>query len=236
MYCVASWWCCIQPQNCWWFSKSTMYLLCRLFYFYLKSFFSRYISFISRVWYPLFQGWIVLRSIEMVLYSAPELLMIQLANFAKSQISSLQLRKIWHDSLPTGSISNWKFYEQNQLLFCQDFQSKKPKEFKCTANFYPMKTTGTRNYGVPAGKTGTIYEKGLQESQRNPKYVVDKPCNIHRLQGNPMLIISRISCKDHVMPCKPFYCAFLTTILTKKLESERSRSIGNLQRCIEIRL
>ena len=97
----------------------------------------------------------------MVLYSAPELLMIQLANFAKSQISSLQLRKIWHDSLPTGSISNWKFYEQNQLLFCQDFQSKKPKEFKCTANFYPMKTTGTRNYGVPAGKTGTIYEKGL---------------------------------------------------------------------------
>ena len=124
MYCVASWWCCIQPQNCWWFSKSTMYLLCRLFYFYLKSFFSRYISFISRVWYPLFQGWIVLRSIVMVLYSAPELLMIQRANFAKSQISSLQLRKIWHLSLPTGSISNWKFYEQNQLLFLPEFQSK----------------------------------------------------------------------------------------------------------------
>ena len=84
--------------------------------FYLK-------SFISQVCDPLFQGWIVLRSIVMVLYSAPELLMIQLANFAKSQISSLQLRKIWHDSLPTGSISNWKFYDQNQLLFQQEFQS-----------------------------------------------------------------------------------------------------------------
>ena len=30
-----------------------------------------------------------------------------------------------------------------------------------TANFYPMKTTGTGNYGVPAGKTCTIYGKGL---------------------------------------------------------------------------
>ena len=26
-----------------------------------------------------------------------------------------------------------------------------------TANFYPMKTTGTGNYGVPVGKTCTIY-------------------------------------------------------------------------------
>ena len=104
-----------------------IYLLRRLCCFHLKSFISRYwyISFISRVCYPLFQGWIVLRSIVMVLYSAPELLMIQLANFAKSQISSLQLRKIWHHSLPTGSISNWKFYEQNQLLFRAEFQSKK---------------------------------------------------------------------------------------------------------------
>ena len=65
----------------------------------------------------------------MVMYSAPELLMIQLANFAKSQISSLQLRKIWHDSLPTGSISNWKFYEQNQLFFQPEFQSKNLKFF-----------------------------------------------------------------------------------------------------------
>ena len=30
-----------------------------------------------------------------------------------------------------------------------------------TANFYPMKTTGTGNYGVPARKTCTIYGKGL---------------------------------------------------------------------------
>ena len=30
-----------------------------------------------------------------------------------------------------------------------------------TANFYPMKTTGTGNCGVPAGKTCTIYGKGL---------------------------------------------------------------------------
>ena len=44
-----------------------------------------------------------------------------------------------------------------------------------TANFYPMKTTGTRNYGVPAGKTCTIYGKGL-----------------YRLQGNPMMIIAPI--------------------------------------------
>ena len=29
------------------------------------------------------------------------------------------------------------------------------------ANFYPMKTTGTGNYGVPAGKTCNIYGKGL---------------------------------------------------------------------------
>ena len=58
-----------------------------------------------------------------------------------------------------------------------------------TANFYPIKTTGTGNYGVPAGKTCTIYGKGLQESQRNPMYVVDKPCNIYRLLGNPMIII-----------------------------------------------
>ena len=38
--------------------------------------------FISQVCYPLFQGWIVLHSIVMVLYSAPELLMIQQANLA----------------------------------------------------------------------------------------------------------------------------------------------------------
>ena len=42
-----------------------------------------------------------------------------------------------------------------------------------TANFYPMKTTGTGNCGVPAGKTCTIYGKGL-----------------YRLQGNPMIIIT----------------------------------------------
>ena len=30
-----------------------------------------------------------------------------------------------------------------------------------TANFYSMKTTGTGNYGVPAGKTCTIYGKEL---------------------------------------------------------------------------
>ena len=28
-------------------------------------------------------------------------------------------------------------------------------------NFYPMKTTGSGNYGVPAGKTCTTYGKGL---------------------------------------------------------------------------
>ena len=58
---------------------------------------------------------------------------------------------------------------------------------KTIINFYPMKTTGTGNYGVPAGRNCTIYGKGLQESQRNPMYVVDKPCNIYRLLGNPMI-------------------------------------------------
>ena len=42
----------------------------------------------------------------------------------------------------------------------------KNKKFSCvtmyyTANFYPMKTTETGNYGVPAEKTCTIYGKGL---------------------------------------------------------------------------
>ena len=44
-----------------------------------------------------------------------------------------------------------------------------------TANFYPMKTMGTGNCGVPAGKTCTIYGKGL-----------------YRLGGNPMTIIGAI--------------------------------------------
>ena len=37
-----------------------------------------------------------------------------------------------------------------------------------TANFYPMKTMGTGNYGVPAGKTCT---RAIKESQRIPMYV-----------------------------------------------------------------
>ena len=37
--------------------------------------------------------------------------------------------------------------------------STNPKLY--TANFYPMKTTGTGNYGVPAGKACSIYGKGL---------------------------------------------------------------------------
>ena len=30
-----------------------------------------------------------------------------------------------------------------------------------TVSFYPMKTTGTGNYGIPVEKTCTIYGKGL---------------------------------------------------------------------------
>jgi len=33
------------------------------------------------------------------------------------------------------------------------------------------------------------YGKGLLESKRNPIYVVDKPCNVYRLRGSPMIII-----------------------------------------------
>ena len=81
------------------------------------------------------------------------------------------------------------------------------KGLEDTANFYPMKTMGAGNCGVPAGKTCTIY-------------VVDKPWNIYRLPGNAMLIIgfhrnleilqgfptTGKPCKDSVMPCKHLQC------------------------------
>ena len=75
---------------------------------------------------------------------------------------------------------------------CIIYRTKRadPLILSYTANFYPMKTMGTGNYGIPAEKTCTIYEK---ESQRNSMYVVDKPCNIYRLRGNPMIIMHTIS-------------------------------------------
>ena len=48
------------------------------------------------------------------------------------------------------------------------FKLADPFQFKLrfyTANFYPKKTTGTENCGVPAGKTFTFYGKGLLELQ-----------------------------------------------------------------------
>ena len=41
------------------------------------------------------------------------------------------------------------------IIYCMKIFKKKHTE--CAANVYPMKTTGTGNYGVPAGKTYTIY-------------------------------------------------------------------------------
>ena len=45
-----------------------------------------------------------------------------------------------------------------------------------TANFYPMKTTGTGNCGVPAGKICTIYGKGLLELRGNLMIITGFPC------------------------------------------------------------
>ena len=56
-----------------------------------------------------------------------------------------------------------------------------------TANFYPMKTTGTGSLQVfPA----LSMEQGCKNHRETlSMYVVGKPCNIYRLQGNPMMII-----------------------------------------------
>ena len=43
--------------------------------------------------------------------------------------------------------------------------------FYCTANFYPMKTTGNGNCRVPAGKICTINGKGMQELWGNPMII-----------------------------------------------------------------
>ena len=69
------------------------------------------------------------------------------------------------------------------------------------------------------GKPALSMEKRY-ESQRNPKYVVDKPCNIYRLRGNLMIIIgfprnlwilqgfptTGKTCEEPVMPCKHLQC------------------------------
>ena len=47
------------------------------------------------------------------------------------------------------------------FLYDNHFDNTMVFSNRYTANFYPMKTTGTGNYGVPAGKTCTIYGKGL---------------------------------------------------------------------------
>ena len=58
-----------------------------------------------------------------------------------------------------------------------------------TANFYPIKTTGTRKCGVHAGKTCTTYRNIRRVSLWfiqpffYTKDVVGKPCNIYRLQA-----------------------------------------------------
>ena len=54
----------------------------------------------------------------------------------------------------------------------------------------------TGNYGDLAGKSAISMEKGcknhretLYSSKGKIAYIVEKPCNIYRLQGNPMIII-----------------------------------------------
>ena len=53
--------------------------------------------------------------------------------------------------------------EDNFETALESFEAYTSKFIKVyAANFYPMKTTtGTGNYGVPAGKTCTTYGKGL---------------------------------------------------------------------------
>ena len=52
--------------------------------------------------------------------------------------------------------------DQKQITFDSYHFSKSKKAISmCTANLYPMKTTGTENFEVPAGKNCTIYGKGL---------------------------------------------------------------------------
>ena len=58
-----------------------------------------------------------------------------------------------------------------------------------TANFYPMKTTGTGNYGVPAGKSALSMEKGCKNHKEtlcmlwiNPVIFTGFPHNKENLQ------------------------------------------------------
>ena len=59
-------------------------------------------------------------------------------------------------------------------------------------------------------------EKGCKNHKKKSMYVVDKPCNIYRLRGNPMMIIglpglqgfptTGKTCKDPAVPCKHLQC------------------------------
>ena len=73
-------------------------------------------------------------------------------------------------------------------------QSIRPAKNWITFPISKHKILPHENYGDwelqgPARKTCNIYGKGLYESQRNHMYVVDKPCDIYRLQGNPMIVV-----------------------------------------------
>ena len=58
------------------------------------------------------------------------------------------------------------------------------------ANFFPMKLRGLGIMGSLQGKPKLSMEKGVKNQKETLcMYVVNKPCNIYRLQGNFMIII-----------------------------------------------
>ena len=61
-----------------------------------------------------------------------------------------------------------------------------------TANFYPMKTTGTGKYGVPAGKTCTSQEKGCKNPKETLCMFWINPVIFTDCRGNPMMVIGFI--------------------------------------------
>ena len=69
-----------------------------------------------------------------------------------------------------------------------------------TANFYPMKTTGTENYGVPAGKPALSMEKGCKNHKK--PYVCVLCSNIFEYFNAYFLI--------HLYH-KDFMCVFVNT-------------------------
>ena len=63
----------------------------------------------------------------------------------------------------------------------EGIEHSKVKEY--TANFYPMKTMGTGYIGVRAGKTCTIYGKGLCRLRGNPIINIDPNYSSNNYHG-----------------------------------------------------